>query len=81
MPLNQIPLQKVGEYLGCDAYSVTMQYIENIETSSKVIKFPTIGSAPFGQPPIMLCTCQYGRMVGHNIDRCIMYVEFFKSNG
>ena len=62
--LNQIPLQKMGDYLECDAY---IEDVAIFVMSSEFIKFLTIGSAPFGQTPIMPRICPYGGMVGCDV--------------
>ena len=75
IPNNQIPLQKVGDYLGFDTRSVTVQYTETVallKVSSEVIKCPTIGAASFGQSPYVARLLPVRGVVGHNIDRCII---------
>ena len=82
IPNNQIPLQKVGDYWGFDTRSVTVQYTETVavlKVSSEVIKCPTIGAASFGQSPYVARLLPVRGVVGHNIDRRIIFSPaFFK---
>ena len=82
IPYNQIPLQKVGDYWEFDTRSVTVQYTETIavfKMSSEVIKCPTIGAASFGQSPYIARYLPVRGVVGHNIDRRIIWKVLINS--